>query len=222
MLPFSLREAFSAHPIARRVPIDFDGTSLASDLVAIGEEWWHPHAGPYHNGGWESVSLWAPRGDPFEQRSKGGSFAATPALLRASYLRDVLERFDAERNRIRLMRLLPGGRIHEHSDPMHTIDRSLVRLHVPLATSDDVVFLVAGRRVRMGVGETWHVDVRFPHAVENRGESPRVHLVMDLVRNPTLDALLTAGQPAGHGRLTGYFAKHALPTPLLRALRLGN
>ena len=172
--------------------------------------------------GWESVSLWAPRGDPFEQRSFGGAFAATPALLAAPYLREVLDAFPADRNRVRLMRLRPGGRILEHSDPLHSIDPRLVRLHVPVVTNEAVLFRVARRTVPMRSGETWHVDVRFRHSVANGGEAPRVHLVMDLVRNGELEALLGRGETVAEQRLVAYFAKHALPAPVRRALRIGN
>jgi quercetin dioxygenase-like cupin family protein len=216
------REAMRRHPTARRLALTFDADRLATDLERFDERWWNRHAGPYHDGAWESVSLWAPRGDPFEQRSFGGVFAATPALALAPGIRQVLDQFSCERNRIRLMRLRPGGRILRHSDPLHTIDPRLVRLHVPVVTNPDVFFLVNDERVEMRPGEAWHVDVRFPHAVENRGSSTRVHLVMDLVRDPGLDQLLAAGVPVGHGRLLGYYAVHCLPTSLRRAWGLGN
>jgi len=152
----------------------------------------------------------------------GGSFAATPALAVAPSIRATIEHFACERNRIRLMRLRPGGHILRHSDPLHTIDPRLVRLHVPVITNPDVFFLVNDARVEMHPGETWHVDVRFPHSVENRGTTIRVHLVMDLVRNAELDAMLSGGRAVGHGRLLGYYARHSLPAPLRRALGLGN
>lgn len=218
----TLRDAVRRHPIARRLEPRFDAGALAADVAKFGDPWWHPHAGPYHDGAWESVSLWAPRGDAFEQRSVGGAFAATPALAMAPAIRAVLDRFPCERNRIRLMRLRPGGRILRHSDPLHTIDPRLVRLHVPIVTSDAVFFLVNDVRVEMRPGEAWHVDVRFPHAVENRGSALRVHLVMDLVRNAALEELLSAGAPAGFGRLVGYYAAHSLPSSLRRALHVGN
>ena len=66
------------------------------------------------------------------------------------------------------------------------------------------------------------MDVRFPHAVENRGDTTRVHLVMDLVRNAGLDQLMTAGQAVAEGRLLGYYAVHCLPASLRRRLRLDN
>jgi len=216
------RDALRRHPTARRLALTFDAERLAADLQRLDDPWWHRHAGPYHDGAWESVSLWAPRGDPFEQRSFGGAFAATPALALAPAIRETLDAFPCDRNRIRLMRLNPGGRILRHSDPLHTIDPRLVRLHVPVVTNPDVVFLVNDERVLMQPGETWHVDVRFPHAVENGGTTTRVHLVMDLVRNPALEELLAGGQPVGHGRLWGYYARHALPGSLRRAWGLGN
>jgi quercetin dioxygenase-like cupin family protein len=217
-----LSEVLRQHPTARRLGLSVDPAPLVADLDRFDDQWWHRHAGPYHDGAWESVSLWSPRGDPFEQRSKGGTFAATPALAVAPAIRQVMDLFPCDRNRIRLMRLRPGGRILRHSDPLHTIDPRLVRLHVPIVTNPDVWFSVNDQRVEMRPGEVWHVDVRFPHAVENRGASTRVHLVLDLVRNPDIDQWLSDGAPAGQGRLFGYYAVHSLPSSVRQFLGLGN
>ncbi len=215
-------DALHRHATARRLKLSFDPERLQRDLDRFGDEWWHRHAGPYHDGAWESLSLWSPRGDPFEQRSQGGEFAGTPALAAAPALREVLDAFRQERNRIRLMRLRPGGHILRHSDPLHTIDPRLVRVHIPIVTSDQVFFMVNDERVEMHPGETWHVDVRFPHEVSNRGSVTRVHLVMDLVRDASLDQMLDAASPTGYGWLAGYYARHALPDRLRRAWGLGN
>ena len=215
-------EALRSHPTARRLGPSFDPAPLVADVARFDDPWWHRHAGPYHDGAWESVSLWSPRGDPAEQSSRGGAFAATPALAAAPALRAALDRFPHERNRIRLMRLRPGGHIMRHSDPLHTIDPRLVRLHIPVLTNPDVFFMVDDHRVVMQPGETWHVDVRFPHEVRNRGTTIRVHLVMDLVRDGALDRLLSDGMPMASGRLLGYYALHALPTRIRRGLGLGN
>lgn len=206
-----LREALGAHAIARRLAPRFDTGRLEADLGRVHESWWARHQGPYHDGAWESVSLWAPRGDLREQTSKGGAFAATPALHFCPYVAEVLEQFPAERNRVRLMRLRPGGHILRHSDPLHTIARDLVRLHIPMLTNPEVRFLVNDVRVPLQAGETWHVDVRFPHEVANLGDTMRVHLVMDLIRNSELSRLLEGGVTLGTGMLTGYYARHLLP-----------
>ena len=102
MTALAWSHALRRHPTARRLGLSFDPDQLASDLQRFDDKWWHRHAGPYHDGAWESVSLWSPRGDPFEQRSFGGAFAATPALALAPAIRKVLDRFPCERNRVRL------------------------------------------------------------------------------------------------------------------------
>ena len=65
-LVFQVRDvvgALALHPTARRLRISFDAQPLQADLHAIDASWWAPHRGPYHNGGWESVSLCDPGGD---------------------------------------------------------------------------------------------------------------------------------------------------------------
>ena len=162
---------------------------------------------PYHDGNWESISIWAPNGNLFEQRSFGGPFGKTVAALVSPYFWEVAEHFAARMNRVRLLRLRPGGHILRHSDPLHEIDGGLVRLHVPITTNPEVHFLVNDRRVRMQPGETWHVDVRFPHEVINRGEESRVHLVLDLVRNAAIDTILRRAQPLAFGSLFSYYVR---------------
>lgn len=217
-----LREALSRHAIARRLAPRFDPVLLAGDLARVHESWWMRHRGHYHDGGWESVSLWAPRGDLREQTSLGGEFEATPALAFCPYLAHVLEQFPARRNRVRLMRLRPGGHILRHSDPLHTIARGLVRLHVPVLTNPDVRFVVNDVRLPLKAGETWHVDVRFPHEVANLGATMRVHLVMDMVPHPELERWMSEAEPFATGRLTGYYAIHAIPPRVRRWLRISG
>jgi hypothetical protein len=217
-----LATALRKHPIARRLTTNFEAETLRVDLDRIPEEWWRPHLGPYHDGNWESVALWSPGGDLHEQRSRGSGFAETPALRDCPYFKSVLQAFPAPRSRVRLLRLKAGGHIHRHYDPIDSLAQDLVRLHVPVTTHDEVDFVVAGRRIRMLAGETWHVDVRFHHEVHNRGSRHRVHLVLDLHRNAMLEQLLDAAHVVGHGSLLGYCVKQALPSRLRRQLRLAN
>jgi quercetin dioxygenase-like cupin family protein len=218
----SLRDALRLYPVARKLPLKFSPTRLAGDLAAIPEGWWTGHLGPFHDGGWESVSLWAPRGDMREQRSFGGIFAATPALEACRYFSEVLDAFPGKRNRVRLMRLKAGARILRHSDPIHTVSRELTRIHVPVVTSPDIVFLVNDTVIPLRAGEAWHIDVRFPHQVENRSDRDRVHLVIDLISNAALQSLLDRSTSAGHGLLLGYFVRHSLPVAVKRWLNIGN
>ena len=211
MTAFDLTQAFAPQHIARRLAVSFDEAQLAADLARMDEGWWGAHEGPYHDGQWESISLWAPGGDLRQQRSFGAPFAATEALERCTYVPSVLAAFACEKNRIRLMRLRAGGRILRHSDPVEQIDQRLLRVHVPIQTSDAVHFLVNDRRIVMKPGEAWHIDVRFPHEVHNGGTSPRVHLVMDLVGNAATAALLEAAESQGTGSLAQYYMSQLKP-----------
>jgi len=217
-----LRGALVSHPVARKLPLEFCRDRLNSALSVIPESWWEPHLGPYHNGLWELVALWAPRGDRREQRSLGGPLRATEALEIAPGFADVLDAIPGERNRARLMRLKPGGHIREHSDPTHQISHDLIRLHVPIVSQPGVQFLVNHRRVDLKPGEVWDINVRFRHEVINASATNRVHLVVDVVRNQKLNELLAASQSAGQGYLTRYHLAHSLPARARRFLGIGN
>lgn len=196
---------FALYHIARRLPVTFDAGQLEADLDTMDAGWWGAHIGPYHDGAWESVSLWAPGGDRRAQRSTGEAFGPTEALERCPYVRDVLDAFPAEKDRVRFMRLGAKGRILRHSDPIEQIAADLLRVHVPIRTSPDVRFLVNDIPVVMRPGEVWHVDVRFPHEVHNAGTADRVHLVIDLIGNAATAALLETAESIGRARLTEYF-----------------
>ena len=210
------KDAFDTCSFARKIKLSFDSKSLTSALESQREEWWTKHAGPYHDGGWESISIWAPNGNLFEQRSFGGPYGKTIAALVSPYFWHVADQFSCEKNRVRLMRLKPGSHIFRHSDPLEDITPELVRFHIPITTNPDVHFIVNKQRITMQPGEVWHIDVRFPHEVHNFGNKSRVHLVLDLLRNSTLELLLRNAESVGSGRLTAYYFSHALPAPFRR------
>jgi len=214
--------ALRSHPIARRLSFVFDRDRLAAALGGVDESLWRPHEGPYHDGRWESVSLWAPGGDPLNQRSFGAALGPTPVMERCPYFQEVLEAFPCPRSRVRLMRLRPGGHIRRHYDPMDRISTDLLRLHVPIRTSPDVRFEVAGRRIEMRAGETWHVDVRFRHEVRNLASVDRVHLVADLLPGAARERILAGAVPVAHAWLTQYVILQWLPGRLRQRLKLAN
>lgn len=220
--PGDVAAALVRHHIARKLRVAFSEERLQADLRQIDPAWWGQHLGPYHDGAWEAVALWAPRGDRREQRSQGGPFAATEALKRCPYFAEVMSAFACDKSRVRLMRLRAGGHILRHSDPLHQINPQLIRVHVPIVTSPAVKFWVRDRLVAMGPGEAWHVDVRFPHEVHNQGDIDRVHLVLDLVANPAIADMLRDAESVGKGYLTAYYVRHSLPERLRRALKVGN
>jgi mannose-6-phosphate isomerase-like protein (cupin superfamily) len=143
-------------------------------------------------------------------------------LRRCDYLPEVINAFPGRKNRIQFLKLRAGGQIFAHSDPLHQIDTGIVRIHVPVRTNPSVEFTVHGRRIVMQAGQSWYVDVRFRHSVNNPGAEDRVHLVIDVIPNPELARLFAQAASSGQGMLTGYFLKHSLPRGLVRRLGLAN
>jgi Aspartyl/Asparaginyl beta-hydroxylase len=208
--PLDAEKVFGLYHIARRLPVRFDPAPLDDEVARLPEAWWEVHEGPYHDGGWDAVALWAAGGDRRQQRSTGGDFSGTEALDRCPAIQQVLRQVPAERNRVRLMRLRPGARILRHVDPIEQVSASLTRLHVPIRTSPDVTFVVNDVRLAMAPGELWHVDIRFPHEVHNAGDRARIHLVIDLIMNPWLETQFAAAESSGQGRLAAYFLGQSL------------
>lgn len=218
----TIRDLYRPKDVALRLSPRFDAGRLAADLATMDPAWWEAHGGHYHDGNWQSISLYAPGGVRTNQLSFGEAFAPTEALARCSYVPEVVATLPGRANRVRFLRLRAGGEIFPHSDPLHQIDSSLVRLHIPVATNPAVDFRVNGVQLAMQPGETWYVDVRFRHSVRNAGDADRVHLVVDIVANEALRSLMAGAESAGTGYLTGYFLKHAMGKRVVRLLGIGN
>lgn len=146
--------------------------------------------------GWESWPLLA---TPLAAR-----LPATMALL------EVLRwegRIEIEPQRVRLMRLAPGGgELTRHADitdrEAGTADGHVARIHIPIETNPGVVFRQwrldgAWIEAHMALRSAWYLDTRKPHRAGNHGAEPRVHLVSDLYSGPRLRELIEQGeQPA--------------------------
>jgi aspartyl/asparaginyl beta-hydroxylase len=80
--------------------------------------------------------------------------------------------------RVQLARMQPGAMIRRH------VDQSLVllashRVHLPLSTNQDVEFFIGNQSYHMPVGSMFELNNRLQHAVENKGQTDRVHLIVD-------------------------------------------
>ena len=105
-------------------------------------------------------------------------------------------------DRVRLMKLAPKGELSRHADITDRDaglgDGCLARLHIPLRTSDAVIFHGWDKRGRhiethFPEGALCYLDQRGPHRVENRDPKlQRVHLVLDVESDSHLRALIDA------------------------------
>lgn len=102
-------------------------------------------------------------------------------------------------HRVRLMRLDGTGTLGRHADitdrEAGTEPGALMRIHLPLVTSPEVLFtswLPDGSQLvaNMPKGAAWYLDTRKPHTASNGGTTERVHLVVDTEATPELLAML--------------------------------
>jgi hypothetical protein len=177
-----------------QLPRTYAVERLRSDLAA--SEALHPPmelARDYHEGGWSAIPLIAAGGRLISASSQGASRdaapAATPAMAACPYVRTLLEELPCPKTSARFLYLKKGAEILEHCDPPMNTQSGALRLHVPVITHPDVLFVVGGKRVRWDAGELWWADFSLPHSVKNQSPIDRVHLVVDVEITAELLAL---------------------------------
>jgi hypothetical protein len=168
-----------------RLDRSYDPARLVKDLdaaIAAGE--FILNRPTYHDGGWRALALVALDGktDAKALRWAGtkANYKKTPILAHCPYFEEIIDSFKCPVQRVRLLRLEPGTKIHEHVDLGDGWAMKKVRLHIPVVTHEKVFFYVDGQRVVMRPGELWYCDFTRPHRVHNQSDIGRVHLVLDL------------------------------------------
>lgn len=180
-----------------RLPMQFDAAALHAELqraCAPGPDWIAHFVPQNYRGDWDVLPLRGTAGATHPilmiTAHPGAEFADTPFLDRLPLHRAALAAFACPLESVRLMRLSAGSTILVHCDPHLDPESGTVRLHVPITTHSQVDFRLAGTRVVMDAGSCWYLDLTRPHAVDNRGDTDRIHLVIDAQVNAWLAALL--------------------------------
>jgi len=178
-----------------KLPLMFDPVRLREDLERLEDMEWVDHfvKGNYE-GSWSVLPLRAPAGEEHIIRMiypdpTCRDFVDTPLLQASPYFQEVLASIDAPLAAVRLMKLGPGSMIKEHRDHDLAFEYGTIRLHIPVVTNSDVEFYLNGERVVMNPGECWYLRLSDPHAVHNRGETARVHMVIDAGVNDWLHGI---------------------------------
>ena len=155
-----------SHPFVR-LPLRVDAEALAAEVGAIDASAWRPH--PEGAPGNTALPLVAVRGDPTDDDTRG-PMHPTPHLAHLPYTVRVLAALDSVIGRTRLMRIEEEGALDLHVDSNYYWWGHL-RIHVPVTTSDEVVFECGGERVHMRAGEVWAFDTWRRHRVSSRAGS---------------------------------------------------
>jgi hypothetical protein len=166
----------------KKLPFQFDVERLEADLAGIAPEEWVPHFNQgYYDGDWSAVPLRSIGGealrifpDPVRR-----DYADTPILRRCGYFQEVLRTFECPMQSARLLRLGAGSVVKAHSDFGLTYENGDFRIHVPIVTNPELDFFLEEERLDLKPGECWYINFNLLHSLNNRGASPRVHLVFD-------------------------------------------
>jgi hypothetical protein len=189
-------------PDRLQLPFTFDRDLLAADLRRLSAAPWINHfVTQNYQGDWSVIPLRGPAGarHPVQMiysDPTATAFEDTAMLADCRYFRAVLDTFACPLQAVRLMRLTPGSIIKEHCDHDLCFEQGSVRLHIPITTNEGVVFDLNRRRVTLEAGSCWYLRLSDPHSVTNRGDTDRVHLVIDATVNEWVEAVFAtaAGQ----------------------------
>jgi hypothetical protein len=157
-----------------KLPLLFDVERLKKEIALFSEDEWMGHTTGFT--GNLSIPLISLDGE-FND-AMHGPMKPTSALARCEYIQQIMTTFGEVFGRSRLMRLEPGHTVPPHVDVnYHWFNR--VRLHIPITTTEDVLFYCGDQHVHMAAGEAWIFNSWLEHTVENNSDRTRVHLVLD-------------------------------------------
>ena len=180
------------------LPFRFDPERLKADLALIRADEWTPHYNQNDFGGdWRGTALRSPTGQianllaPFTPAS---TFLNTPLMTRCAYFRETVSAFPCPLKAVRLLSLAPGSFIREHIDNALVYEDGEMRIHIPVQTSEEVEFYVAGERLKLEEGHSYYVNVNLPHRITNRGSAERIHLIIDVEVNDWVHELVRSAR----------------------------
>jgi hypothetical protein len=175
-----------------KLPLSFDAFRLREDAALFDDTEWTPHFNVHnYEGEWSVVPLRAVKGARFEiypDPNAPAGYVETAQMSRCVYVPEVLNSFQCKLQTVRFLKLAAGSQIRRHRDYALGLEDGFIRIHVPVATNDQVEFMLADERVEMREGEAWYLNVNFHHSVRNNGGTDRIHLVIDCVVNDWLRA----------------------------------
>src|SRR5579859_440530 len=179
----------------------FDVNRLLEDFDAVREQFL-AHSNPPDDysdegdaGGWDMLPLRCPGGDP-DQIGEGTSgmedYADTVYLESTPYVREILDSLDVPVRGVRFSAVAPGAAVHEHTDRPYGLQAGWVRLHAPVITNDQAVLFFNGVPSCWQPGEFWYGNFGAPHRIYNKGDTARIHLIIDCYISENLFKLFPA------------------------------
>ena len=122
----------------------------------------------------------------------------TKELLNAPYLLSIIDSFrkNTTVTLVRLLRLAPNSEVKEHTDPTLAleIEKSVIRLTIPIIKNNKVTFYLNNTPVLMKPGECWYLRLSDPHKITNYGATERINLTIDMIPNEWIRTIIKDSQ----------------------------
>ena len=172
-----------------KLPFNFDAERLLAEINELNLQQFHYYnviqlRAPAH-----LVDTSLPFPPPADDYADGTwtKWLDTAYLEKLPYLNEVLGIFKehATVNLVRLLRLEAGAVVAEHTDPtlgLH-IEKSMVRVTIPIKTNDAVEFYLNDTIVPMQPGECWYLRLTDKHRIVNNSMEERINLTIDIIPN---------------------------------------
>jgi aspartate beta-hydroxylase len=186
-------------PASARLRIAVEPGDLRHDLRSLTSDSWIPQRA-YSSGsvtapmkdGWTAIPLRS-QGGSVTRTDPGGpgmhGFRETEFLGRLPAFADLLSRLPCEMRSARLLALHPGTVVPRHRDDYLGFSYGQLRLHIPILTNPRATLTFDDVTTVWEPGAVWYGDFSMPHSVTNRGDSVRVHLVVDCLLSEGLLAV---------------------------------
>ncbi|MBS1662179.1 MAG: aspartyl/asparaginyl beta-hydroxylase domain-containing protein [Bacteroidetes bacterium] len=167
----------------------YDPTTLQSELTEVLNQDWPLHFNTKdYNGDWRSLSLRSMSGQSNDIFSHpNAQYKDTPILDSMPYVKQILNEWQCEKESVRLLSLAAGSIIKPHKDHGCAYHDGQFRIHIPILTNPEVYFTIEQDQLHLAAGECWYMNFSATHSIVNIGTTPRVHLIMDCIRNSWTD-----------------------------------
>ncbi|MGH2553135.1 MAG: aspartyl/asparaginyl beta-hydroxylase domain-containing protein [Chitinophagaceae bacterium] len=166
-----------------QLPFHFDVKKMQDELRLIDKRNWQLHYQKMHyEGNWSAIPLRSIRGEAeniFVSPETNPDYKDTIFLNNCAYFKEILSFFKCPLSGVRLMKLNAGAIIKEHKDAKLCFEHGHIRIHIPVITHIDVEFWLDQEKMNLKEGECWYLNFNLLHAVLNKSNADRVHLVID-------------------------------------------
>ena len=178
-----------------QLPFHFNAGLLQQEVATLSAMHWLPHYQVKHyEGEWTAIPLRSIGGkidDIIISPTQNPDYRDTVFLNNSTYLKEVLKHFQCPLQAVRLLKLNAGSIIKEHRDAELNFENGEIRLHIPVLTHAAVEFFLDKEQMDLRAGECWYMNFNLPHAINNKSNINRVHLVIDAVVNDWIKEIFT-------------------------------